>query len=295
MQSINALSLTPYAKAWLAKSCQLRVLHVFDNACNLINERREVLSVVTEEIGDGPFNLVIPGHRNLFVRVNELDDSRQISGVFANLNLQSLISNSHNHLSLGDLTIHTDDARLWSPRPHWEILHARRDDILSPLTKSLITHFQSSVSNLQFANSLPSSFANADLPASLIATKQLAGLGSGLTPAGDDFILGAVLAAWIIHPSEVASALAKEITEVAAALTTSLSGAWLRSAGRGEAGILWHQFFESLHTGNLFSIQLQITKLLAVGHTSGADALSGFVGTLRYWVESKGDPTSKVT
>ena len=59
MQPINALSLALDACDWLANSRQARILHVFNRACNLINERREVLSIVTQRIRKGPFNFVI--------------------------------------------------------------------------------------------------------------------------------------------------------------------------------------------------------------------------------------------
>jgi hypothetical protein len=98
-----------------------------------------------------------------------------------------------------------------------------------PITQSLISN-------------LSSALVTADISSAQTITSQLAGLGQGLTPAGDDFIMGVVLAAWIIHPREVASVLAEEITKIAVPLTTSLSASWLRSAGRGEAGILWHNF-----------------------------------------------------
>jgi len=294
MQSINAFSLASDVSAWLTNSRHPRILHVFDRACNLINERREVLSIVTPQIGNGPFNLVV-------------EDDVCFS---EHLNNQSPISIRPNQLNLGDLSINTADAKLWSPRPNWETLYTRRDDILDHLMSlrasdsersNPLANFETSSSSgiassqrasallsmtLPFTNyqspissSLISSLANADLPSSLSAAYQLAGLGIGLTPAGDDFILGAVLAAWIIHPLEVASVLAEEITNTAAPLTTSLSAAWLRSAGRGEAGILWHNFFNALSTGDTSAIQLQITKLLSIGHTSGADALAGFFGT----------------
>jgi hypothetical protein len=257
MISINAVSLAPDARDWLANSHQPRILHVFDHACNVVNEHREVLSIVTAQIGNGPFNLVIE------------DDV-----LFPNhLNAQSQISISANQLILGDLTINTVNASLWSPRPDWEMLHANRNDIINQLMSSPITNYESPISN-----SLISSLANADLPCSLTATQKLAGLGIGLTPAGDDFIIGALLAAWIIHPLDVARVLAEEITNVAAPLTTSLSAAWLRSAGKGEVGILWHQFFDALISANHAGVQEAMDKILAVGETSGADALAGFFG-----------------
>ena len=275
MQSIKALSITPDAREWLTNSRHPRILHVFDHACNLINERREVSSIVTPKIGNGPFNLVI-------------EDDVLFSD---HLDTQSPIFIRANQLNLGDLTINTINAKLWSPRPDWERLHAKKDDILSHVmslsSQSALLAMTLSFTNYQpfdklraaspISNSLISSIATADIQSSRNSARGLAGLGIGLTPAGDDFILGAVLAAWIIHPPEIASVLAQKITNTAVPLTTSLSAAWLKSVGKGEAGILWHEFFDALSLGDSSAIQSQINKLLSIGHTSGADALAGFI------------------
>ena len=282
MLPINAVSIAPDAHDWLANPRHPRILHVFDHTCNLINERGEVLSIVARQIGNGPFNLVV-----------------EEDVLFSDhLNLQSLSSVSPNQLNLGDLTINIDNAKLWSPRPDWEMLHARRDDILNQLMSLPITDYQVRGLDLGFATSaqpysttpspqsLISALSTANLPFSLNAARKLAGLGQGLTPAGDDFILGAVLAVWIIYPLDVARVLALEVTDAAAPLTTSLSAAWLTSAGRGEAGILWHQFFEALISSNHESIQEMMDKILAVGETSGADALAGFIGLFKHIANS---------
>jgi hypothetical protein len=294
---LDAISFTPDVHRWLANTRQPRILHIFDRACNLINERREVLSIVTPQIGNGPFNLVLE---------NDFCFSEHI-------NLQSQISISSDQLHLGNLTIRTTDVNLWNPGPDWARLHAKKDTILKQLVSQQMQGFSSQhnfsdhkeiassqptllattsaqlpLTNYQAISNLSSAIASANLPSSLSATQNLAGLGIGLTPAGDDFIMGAIYAAWIIHPLEIASALAQEIANTAAPLTTSLSAAWLRSAGKGEAGIVWHEFLNALVAGNTSAIQLQMTKLLSIGHTSGADALAGFVGVFTCWVEMLG-------
>lgn len=282
MRPINSLSLAPDVNVWLANTHHPRVMHVFNHVCNLINERREVLSLVIPQIGNGPFNLVI-GDDVLFSET---------------LTARSPISVRANQLDLGDLNISTDKAKLWSPRPDWEMLHARSDQILNRImslrapTGTMRREFGIASSQSTFiAMTLPlpnyqslsldftSALANSDISSAPKQTSKLAGLGVGLTPAGDDFILGAILAVWIIHPPEIASVLAEEIANTAAPLTTSLSAAWLRSASKGEAGILWHEFFDALVSGDAASVRLQIAKLLSVGETSGSDALAGFLGT----------------
>lgn len=269
MQAINALSLAPAAANWLASSSHPRVLHVFDHVCNLINEHRQILSVVTSQIGDGPFNLVV----NDDVCFSE------------HLGIESTVSVSPTQLNLGGLIVYSTDGIIWNPRPDWERLHYRRVDSGNQLAQLRIT-------NISFSNpltsNLSSSLAAADLSSSLTAAQKLAGLGIGLTPSGDDYLMGAMYAVWIIHPPEAASTFTQEITNVAAPLTTSLSAAWLRSAGRGEAGILWHEFFKALLSTDLARSQAIMKRILAVGETSGADALAGFAGTFKAWMEITG-------
>lgn len=284
MQIIHARSLTLYVKSWLAASQYARVLHAFDDACNLINEDGEVLSIVTQKIGNGPFNLV-------------LDEEVLFSGY---LNAESKIVIQSNQLIVEYFNINIDKAELWSPLPHWEILHGKRNNILNQIIslskwnsfiKQEIASSQSALLAMTLSTqSLLPAIVNVDIPKGIDSAKQLAGLGQGLTPSGDDFILGAILAAWIIHPHNTAGVLAEEITNAAAPLTTSLSEAWLRSAGRGEAGILWHNFFNALIADDPMAIQLHITQLLSVGHTSGADAFAGFMSILTH-VEEKSCPS----
>lgn len=285
MKPLNALSLAPAAREWLANSHHPRILHVFEQACNLIDERGDVLSIVTPQIGNGPFNLV-------------LEEEVLFSD---HLDVQSSISTHADRLHLGDLTIDTAIAKLWQPRPDWETLHARRVDILnqimslralpgakqSPNEEKIASSQRALLAMTPIPDSLISALISADLPSSLIAARKLAGLGIGLTPTGDDFIMGAVYAAWIIHPPENASLFAREITNTAAPLTTSLSAAWLRSAGKGETGITWHDLFDALISGNFTRKQESVKKILAVGETSGADALAGFIGTFTHWGEAR--------
>ncbi|HSM71828.1 MAG TPA: DUF2877 domain-containing protein, partial [Anaerolineales bacterium] len=160
-----------------------------------------------------------------------------------------------------------------------------RSEILAKLTSSSFVDSAPAVP-ATLLSTFKTSIVTADIPATLAVVQKLAGLGVGLTPAGDDFIMGALYAAWIIHPREVAGELAEEIVKTAVPLTTSLSGAWIMSAGRGEAGQLWHEFFDALMDGDESTVQLRMENILAVGETSGADALAGFLSTVQAYMAS---------
>lgn len=280
MQSIRTHTLAPSVNDWLTKTRHSRILHVFDHACNLTNEDREVVSIVTPRIGNGPFSLVV--EPELFFPEH--------------VDAQTPVSVEANQIRLGDLLISTDSATQWNPRPNWERLHASRDSIPNlsihlparSLPVRLPTHY--SQFPIHLIPSLTSAFTYADIPTAKQTASHLAGLGIGLTPSGDDIIMGAIYAAWIIHPREIASVLGSEVAETASALTSSLSATWLKSAGRGEAGSLWHQLFERMLTGE--NIQSKINNILAVGHTSGADALTGFTGVMTCWNKSTNKETA---
>jgi hypothetical protein len=107
----------------------------------------------------------------------------------------------------------------------------------------------------------------------------LAGLGGGLTPAGDDFLSGAMLWAWLAYPTP--ASLGRAIVETAAPRTTTLSAALLRAAAQGECSAPWHALLAALgaeaDTGQEARIAAATGEILAHGATSGADTLAGFL------------------
>jgi hypothetical protein len=268
MRFIRVLSATPAIYDWLANTRHPHILHVFDQSCSLINELRKVLSIVTPQVGNGPFNAVIAD------RVLMLKDLR----------VESPVSILDDQLIVGEMNIMLTDAKCWSPCPDWQRLHIHRDPIARQLAALPVPDSQLPDS---LRSGFPLALVSGDISSSRSIASQLAGVGMGLTPAGDDYILGSLYATWIIHPMEAAKVLGIEISNIAAPLTTSLSAAWLRSAGKGEAGIRWHKFFSALLRSNPRQIRYTMDQILATGATSGADALAGFIGTIRAYTEMK--------
>jgi len=270
MQTTKALSLTRNVNDWLANTHQPRVLHVFENACNLINEHKDVLSIVSRQIRNGPFNLVV-------------EDGFLFS---EHLTLESPVSVSSAQLILGNLSVNMANAKLWNPQPDWKRLHGRKSDILHQSASFSLPDHKLSIPR-SLLSEFTTSIVAADVSKACTFAQKMSGLGSGLTPEGDDFIVGAVLAAWIIHPLDIAGALAHEITHVAAPLTTSLSAAWIKSAGRGEAGELWHELLSAFLSDDKMAVEEAVEKISGVGHTSGADALAGFFDVFNSYAEKK--------
>ena len=281
---VAALSITPTAREWLRHTTGARVLHIFDRACNLVNAAGEIVSLVSPELREGPFTIVIP---------LEMPFSRFID-------VDSRIAVHRATLDVGDLRIATSTAREWNPRPRWEdtrqalsldlvdgllewlCTRAPSDSLAHALFKgpgSRRTGVQSSV--IEVARrpiaALQAGIARGDPALCRSGARGLAGLGAGLTPAGDDFLLGAMVAIWSACPSSEAAALAESIASASAPFTTSLSAAWLQAAARGEVAAPWHDLISSIARGDRDGVLSAAERILNTGHTSGADALAGFV------------------
>jgi hypothetical protein len=265
-----------------------RVLAVFARACVIASQDGRVVSIVGPELGDGPLNIVlrVPGFS--FQGIPESGRAWVEDG----------------RLWTHGLEVAMSDAAIWEPRPNWSRLRARRTFIVNklPLLRSsafacapdgsLLTLFARGEPHSEPTNFTPSALqaalrAGLSLRAVLhgeprqvgSATSQLAGLGSGLTPAGDDFLAGVMLRTWLEHSAP--EPLCWHILEAAAPHTSVLSTAFLRAASRGECSAAWHQLFDALDNGYAPSIRHAVRKVLSYGHTSGADTLAGFL-----WLDS---------
>jgi len=86
-----------------------------------------------------------------------------------------------------------------------------------------------------------------------------------------------LLAAWAGLYGPEAAQSGAFIAEAAAPLTTTLSAAYLRAAAKGECMAHWHALFEGMLHLDAAATRTAIKVLMSIGHTSGADALAGFL------------------
>jgi hypothetical protein len=115
------------------------------------------------------------------------------------------------------------------------------------------------------------------------AAAGLIGLGPGLTPSGDDFIGGAMIALRAMGRGRAADRVAVWALPLAESGTGRISRAHLACAARGEGAGALHRVMETIpgmspHSGG--DIVGPLAAIDAVGHTSGWDALAGVVGAI---------------
>ena len=181
---------------------QAYVLYAFDRVVNLLNQDGDVLSLAAHEVGNGPFSLV-------------LEKGAFPSGV----KIESKLLVFENGLWLDDWLVDTEGAEVWQPKADWKAVRSANPDLLwaaTAITELLTTD----AAEDSLARLVIDPLGNSPLPARIlqaaeqhipllhsavlarnksdlrIAVKGLAGLGPGLTPAGDDFLVGTMHALW---------------------------------------------------------------------------------------------------
>jgi len=231
-------------------------------------------------------NLLLPGDRLVALASTELDDApwtvrvprweelgpRIAAGV--TLTARTL------HLGPG-LVVHLDPAQAWSPRPV-DLSRVPADD-LAAAHSQLLASVPAPTTPFGRAGAALLTEGLDGLRRSLVAgagaaevsgaVGRLVGLGEGLTPSGDDALAGLVLVA--AQPGTVLGSrlpALRSAVDQHAHRTTLLSATTLRAAAQGRARQSLHDLLAGLVDG---TSPAAVGRVLAIGHTSGADLLRG--------------------
>jgi hypothetical protein len=113
------------------------------------------------------------------------------------------------------------------------------------------------------------------------AARKLLGLGPGLTPSGDDFLGGMMIALHAIGHEDAAISLWTAIAPHLDARTNAISASHLRSAAAGTGHEALHLILNSILRGDLDSLRRDLDRIGTIGHSSGWDALAGMLTVLR--------------
>lgn len=103
------------------------------------------------------------------------------------------------------------------------------------------------------------------------------GRGVGLTPGGDDFLVGFLAATWAagkLQPNFI-NTFKSLVSAEGAHLTTDISAEYLYYAGQRQFASPLHDLMNALFVGDLPQITARADIILANGHTSGLDTLLG--------------------
>lgn len=279
-----------------------RVLAVFERTCVLVTSEGKVIALVLPQVGDGPLNVVLDGAPGDFATIEPgtpawlEESSLRVADLTVSLD-GAVIWDARPDWA--GLQAHREAAAGRLPLLRALALpQAPKGSLLALFSKPSRTAPAGSLDSGPGEGCEPPGAADGDLPQAIFAkalagadalragwagepaqlragAAQLAGLGNGLTPAGDDFLTGVMLWSWLAHPTP--QHLCQTIVDAAAPRTTTLSAAFLRAAGRGECNGSWHRLLTALAHGGEDRLAEATRGVLSHGHTSGADTLAGFL------------------
>ncbi|MBA3876002.1 MAG: hypothetical protein C0498_03560 [Anaerolinea sp.] len=113
------------------------------------------------------------------------------------------------------------------------------------------------------------------------AAEQLVGLGPGLTPSGDDALVGVAAAlAATAGPDTAATAFLRRAADGAAARTTAVAAMFLWHAAAGQFAGRLHALLAALLDPDLELLVPAIDRAIGWGATSGTDTLVGVLAGL---------------
>ncbi len=289
--------IAPAAKDWLQCSRNPQIYSIHRTALNLINEQGQLMALVLPEIGPGPFALLVHPHEAVF------GARGGFVGVVA---LEDHVAWRDTSLVIGNAEVKLSKLQDWSARPPWGRVDPEQ---LQPHLALLVDLLARHAPEGSLAPLIGDTFRGddpgaADHAAAILgaaaaparglieaatkrregqlaqAAKDLAGLGMGVTPSGDDFMVGAMYALWATADASDAGWLSSVMLNNALPRTNRMSAAWLTAAARGEAAEPWHQLVKALLQGHGAGISAAVLRLVQTGHTSGADSLAGFIALL---------------
>jgi hypothetical protein len=237
-----------------------------------------LVSVVTEEIGAGSVNIVCSGFDASDIKALRISQQ----GVRIN-NRQIDIGRSQRYSSKIEIPQHAakclEQQRAFcetalvqsAPRKSLAFLldDQRRDDFRSGFEQAVAEKLWMGVSELFHGDF----FGGVHL---------MKGVGFGLTPSGDDFLVGLLLGLWVIQQvyQQEMSVVQDQVYQIAKSQNL-LSNTFLYCAKEGLLFERWKAFLLLLFFAEEDAIRAALQRVLSMGETSGADAAVGFLLTLK--------------
>lgn len=126
---------------------------------------------------------------------------------------------------------------------------------------------------------------NHEIPA---AARRLVGLGPGLTPSGDDFWCGVMIALRATGCLDILKKVSGDVLKQAEYRTNKISRAHLECAAEGQGAQALHEAISALGVADEARLSSALCELDKIGHGSGWDSLAGIVCVLESVASKKG-------
>ncbi len=184
------------------------------------------------------------------------------------------------YLRFGSTLLDARQARVWQPRRAVHRVAAASAETLRAIVREIPGDAMARLHSA--CRRLVTALAADDAAAVSAGARALVGNGPGLTPSGDDALVGLFAVLHRVGPTERCSDALRLLAESVDALlrrTTPISAHYLQLAIDGHFGEHLTDLVDALGSGNGVGTG-QVPRVRATGATSGADALVGVVAGL---------------
>ena len=277
-----------------------RVHSVFRNAINISTPDNTLVSVVRRDVGSGPINILTNLPANIDLTQADVEVNHPVTRIDSFLDI-----------GRGRIIISIENARKYlSPKESYDKIlpiHKIRDNIhglkivairhgrsqglgqLIPLMQTGRLQEPNGRNINQFArtasrsiSSLLEAVKKRNLLMAVESANNLVGLGVGLTPSGDDVLAGLMASLIIVarnlaYDADFVQRFNREIIARVSGRTTLLSQEYLTHAARGDINEHVAVLVEKVLTGKPKDVEITGKRVLAVGETSGTDAVLGIL------------------
>jgi len=123
---------------------------------------------------------------------------------------------------------------------------------------------------------------------------RLIGLGSGLTPSGDDFLAGVVMGLFKAGREDEAACLAHYFYRAAQGRVSDISLAFYRALNRGLLAEPYQMFLKAIGTGEIMILERLLKRVSLLGATSGWDTIAGMLLGFRLGLSSQNEEHTQI-
>ncbi|MFC2096089.1 DUF2877 domain-containing protein [Bacteroidota bacterium] len=250
----------------------------FNRVVNFINDKNEIVAISENEEFLSPNTIIIKDDDFSNIKnLNITDDKIYIDNQFVLLENCTVYKSkicykelSEKGLSLNISHFIENYIKYFNKKSLGFLLdHNREEFFSSSFEKAYVMHIKYAFSELVNGNYLS-------------GIKRFKGSGFGLTPSGDDFIAGVLLALLVnqsIYNKDL-NTLRESIKDIAIG-NNPISNALINNSYKG-ALYLGFKNFQNAFLFNYSEIETALQQLIAIGETSGSDILTGYILTLKH-------------
>ncbi len=246
---------------------------IFSKAFNIRTEENELISIVAVEKLNGPNRILL-----------KLPEDEDFISFKIKKGAKTVGTAQEISIDNGNFLISLGRAKKWSSK-----IEIKEKTLSSRVRDNLFGSFlQEDFSTEKERNSvsqelrvriqeLTKSLEERNLPKVLRNVKRLIGFGEGLTPSGDDFLVGFIASLHFLNDLRLGYLVRriKEVIELEKKRTTFLSEKFLEYACQGRFPETILNLIETIFSGNREGVEEAARRCLNFGATSGRDTLLG--------------------